>query len=118
MNAMKKAHEIRRAAAAKFNCKVSEIHFGECLRMAHNGYRIEQEIETVLSPIEKLEVLGNKIVEAVELSEFGMTLNTGLTSWEFGFIADNWNRFQRYGADCRISPKHAVIIERCYEKAA
>lgn len=41
MNAMKKAHEIRKAAAEKWNCKVSEIHFGECLRMAHNGEEIE-----------------------------------------------------------------------------
>jgi len=37
MNTMAKAHEIRRAAAVKWNCKVSEIHFGECLRMAHKS---------------------------------------------------------------------------------
>lgn len=43
MNAMTKAHEIRRAAAAKFNCKVAEIHFGECLRMAHNNEAINME---------------------------------------------------------------------------
>lgn len=33
-NAMKRAHEIRRNAAAKFNCKVSEISMSECLKMA------------------------------------------------------------------------------------
>ena len=43
MNAMKKAHEIRAAAAKKWNCKVSEIHFGECLKMAHNQSEIEME---------------------------------------------------------------------------
>lgn len=41
MNVMTKAHQIRKTAAVKFNCKVSEIHFGECLRMAHNGDEIE-----------------------------------------------------------------------------
>ena len=46
MNTMKKAHEIRRAAAAKFNCKVSEIHFGECLRLAHKAEEME-EVKTV-----------------------------------------------------------------------
>lgn len=34
MNAMKRAHEIRRNAAKKFNCKVSEIVFSICLKMA------------------------------------------------------------------------------------
>lgn len=32
--AMKAAHRIRRAAAARFDCKASEIIFGECLRQA------------------------------------------------------------------------------------
>ena len=71
-----------------------------------------------LSPREKLQVLGKKIVEAVELGDFGMTLHTGLTSWEFGFIADNWNRLQRYDKEIKISPKQAAIIDRCYVKAA
>jgi hypothetical protein len=48
MNAMTKAHEIRRQAAVKWNCKVSEIHFGECLRMAHNNEDIEMKKITVL----------------------------------------------------------------------
>lgn len=47
MNAMTKAHEIRKAAAAKFNCDASEIHSGECLRMAHNNEEVEvKEIVT------------------------------------------------------------------------
>lgn len=37
MNAMTKAHEIRKAAAEKWNCNISEIHFGECLRLAHKN---------------------------------------------------------------------------------
>lgn len=34
MNAMKRAHEIRKEAAAKWNCKTSEIIFSICLKMA------------------------------------------------------------------------------------
>jgi hypothetical protein len=49
MNTMKKAHEIRRAAARKWNCKVSEIHFGECLRMAHMGEEIKMATEQQLA---------------------------------------------------------------------
>ena len=41
MNAMTKAHQIRKAAAAKWNCEVSEICFAECLRMAWNNEEIE-----------------------------------------------------------------------------
>lgn len=50
MNAMTKAHQIRKAAAVKFNCKASEIHFGECLRMAHNGEEITVE-EVVINVV-------------------------------------------------------------------
>ncbi len=31
---MKKAWEIRKEAASKWNCQVSEIHFGACLSLA------------------------------------------------------------------------------------
>lgn len=31
---MTTAHNIRREAATKFSCPISEIHWGECLRMA------------------------------------------------------------------------------------
>jgi hypothetical protein len=37
MNAIKKAHEIRKAAAKKFSCKLSLIDWAACLRMAHRG---------------------------------------------------------------------------------
>lgn len=49
MNTMTKAHQIRKAAAAKFGCKVSEIHFGECLWMAHNGEDIKVATEQQLA---------------------------------------------------------------------
>ena len=54
MNTMKKAHEIRKAAAAKWNCKVSEISFSHCLKMAWAGEELEtNRIETAQKIAEK-----------------------------------------------------------------
>ena len=39
MNAMQKAHEIRRDVASKLNCKISEINFSKCLQLAHSLLR-------------------------------------------------------------------------------
>jgi len=64
MNAMTRAHQIRRAAAEKFNCKVSEIHFGECLRLAHkttDGVDMTEE-KVVEKVVEKVE-LENSMVK-------------------------------------------------------
>ncbi len=44
-NTMKKAHEIRRAAAAKWNCKTSEIVFSMCLEMAWADDEGEMEMD-------------------------------------------------------------------------
>lgn len=51
MNEMKKAHNIRKAAAEKWNCKVSEIVFSECLKMAWRGEELKEKSfeEKVLS---------------------------------------------------------------------
>lgn len=46
-NVMKKAWSIARNAAKEINCKVSEIHFGECLRMAWASTRAASEITLV-----------------------------------------------------------------------
>ena len=51
MNTMKKAHEIRKAASEKWNCKVSEICFSFCLKMAHNGEELEMIEEIVINVI-------------------------------------------------------------------
>ena len=42
---MKRAHEIRRNAATKFNCKVSEIIFSECLKMAWSETKGEGKMD-------------------------------------------------------------------------
>lgn len=44
---MKRAWEIRKAAATKFNCKISEIHFGECLRLAWAEARKGNEMNII-----------------------------------------------------------------------
>ena len=54
MNTMKKAHEIRKAAAERWNCKVSEIHLGECLRLAHEEKEIEMSIIKTANDIKEV----------------------------------------------------------------
>lgn len=62
MNAMTKAHKIRKEAAAKFNCKVSEIHFGECLRLAHKKEDIKTAAQTLEEITEEIaEALGGNV---------------------------------------------------------
>jgi hypothetical protein len=68
MNTMTKAHLIRRMAAKKWNCKVSEIHFGECLRMAHKNEEIEMGTDISMTSNQgqkfNFTVASGKIVEA------------------------------------------------------
>ena len=45
MNTMKRAHEIRKAAAKKWNCKKSEIIFSICLKMAWTETKENNEME-------------------------------------------------------------------------
>jgi hypothetical protein len=46
-NTMKRAHEIRREAAKRWNCKVSEIIFSICLKMVWAGETIETEVSVI-----------------------------------------------------------------------
>ncbi len=41
-----------------------------------------------------------------------------LTEWESSFINDTRERYEKYGADTRISPKQKAILVRIYEKLA
>lgn len=45
INTMKRAHEIRRQAAAKWGCSPAEIIWSECLKMAHAGDDIPRNEE-------------------------------------------------------------------------
>ena len=45
------AHSIRRAAAIRFSCRISEIHWGECLRMAWAGVKAEIKNSSIVDTI-------------------------------------------------------------------
>lgn len=45
------AHSIRRASAEKFSCRISEIHWGECLRMAWAEVKAEDSKTIVVDTI-------------------------------------------------------------------
>ena len=56
MNAMKKAWEIRKEAAKRWSCKVSEIVWSECLKMAHAGLSVQKamsQLEKIQGAVEK-----------------------------------------------------------------
>ena len=54
---MTTAHNIRRAAAEKFNCRISEIHWGECLRMAWAS--VKEEGNTMNNTIDIIRTFTN-----------------------------------------------------------
>ena len=66
MNAMKRAHEIRKEAAVRWNCEVKEIVWSECLKMAHAGQSVpqamftEKEIETIQNKVRKIAFQGSR----------------------------------------------------------
>ena len=79
MNAMTKAHEIRKAAAEKWNCKVSEIHFGECLRMAHKGDDVDITLEQTLAEAATFSCFDRSEIEAG--AEISLELVTEAGKW-------------------------------------
>ena len=101
MNAMTKAHEIRKAAAEKFNCKVSEIHFGECLRLAHKEVTtLEQKLEeaATFSCFDEFEIeAGNKIALELVTAEgkwtvYKLTGKDSLTQGDCNRLKSNASR--------------------------
>jgi hypothetical protein len=58
MNTMKRAHEIRKQAAKKWNCKTSEIIFSICLEMAW-AEKKESKVKTYVNQY------GNRMIETV-----------------------------------------------------
>lgn len=78
------AHAFSREAAARYNCKASEIIFGECLKMAWNAVKTRPEI---------VEQYINKLEEKVEKKAASNEVN-GHKVNEKGFVAfksRNWN---------------------------
>lgn len=79
MNTMKQAHEIRKQAAKKWNCKPSEILFSECLKMAHKG-------ESMKVSSEWLESNGNRDHYAIQAELVARYESEGINVKEDGDI--------------------------------
>lgn len=83
------AHAFRREAAARYNCKASEIIFDECLKMAWNAVKTRPEmVEQYINKLEEKKV-EEKVEEKAAISEInGHKVN------EKGFVvfeSRNWN---------------------------
>ncbi len=88
-NTMKRAHEIKRQAAKRWNCKTSEIMFGICLKMAWTekkekiemsaAERMNEKIrdrEAKFNGSDKQKKLANKIKKSmIEEFENGIHIN-------------------------------------------
>ena len=59
---MKKAWEIRKAAAAKYNCNVMDVMFGICIEMAMNGEEVKVKTEKKKMTIKEKGILIDRII--------------------------------------------------------
>lgn len=55
MSTMQRAHEIRRQAAKRWGCPVSEIVFAECLKMAHEEAKMQAAGVTLYGSVKQVE---------------------------------------------------------------
>lgn len=89
MNAMKRAWEIRKEAAKRWNCTVSEIVFSECLKMAYAGQSVPQgmftneEIETIQNRVKKVAFQGSRPCHPERVAE---VMSAGWENIEVGTI--------------------------------
>src|SRR6056297_902424 len=87
-NVMSRAWEIKRKAAEKYNCNVREIIFDICLKMAHKGEAIMNEMIEKMKGSEKqidwAEKIKARLLEEItkEKAE-GYIENEGLENDEF-----------------------------------
>ena len=105
------AHEGRRNVAEKLNCRVADVYWAECLRMAWEMVKkyFANTAPRELNTAEKLNVLGHHL----NSSNYRM-----FSKWEYGFICDNLNRCEQYGENTRFSAKQNEVIDRLYAKVA
>lgn len=87
MNTMKRAHEIRKIAARKFNCKVSEIVFSVCLEMAWEGEKLmkgtEKQIKWAMDIKAQYETAAADLKGKSELMDKALELIFGLDESRF-----------------------------------
>ena len=100
--AMRRAWEIRREAAAKFNCRVTEISMSECLKMAWAEIKKEKTTSKKLDVIVTMALIGDKRIN----------------KWEKSFIFSNADRINKYEEKTFFSKKQEEIISNLYAKLA
>jgi len=87
MVAMKRAWEIRKEAASRLECKVMDIHFGTCLKMAWAEIKGEVRME---AKIQRAMDAAKKIIQAsVCADEAGEYWHKTLYSYSNGTIIIN-----------------------------
>lgn len=85
------AHAIRRAAAARFDCKASEIIFGECLKMAWNAVKTRPEmVEQYINKLEEKKAASNE-VNGHKVNEKGFVVFES-RNWNYNGDKNTWAR--------------------------
>lgn len=89
------AHAFRREAAARYNCKASEIIFGECLKMAWNAVKTRPEmVELYINKLEEKKVekkAANNEVNGHKVNEKGFVVFQH-RNWNYNGDKNTWAR--------------------------
>ena len=89
------AHAFRREAAARYNCKASEIIFGECLKMAWNAVKTRPEmVEQYINKLEEKKVekkAANNEVNGHKVNEKGFVVFES-RNWNYNGDKNTWAR--------------------------
>lgn len=85
------AHAFRREAAARYNCKASEIIFGECLKMAWNAVKTRPEmVEQYINKLEEKKTASNE-VNGHKVNEKGFVVFQH-RNWSYAGDKNTWAR--------------------------
>lgn len=85
------AHAFRREAAARYNCKASEIIFGECLKMAWNAVKTRPEmVEQYINKLEEKKAASNE-VNGHKVNEKGFVVFES-RNWNYNGDKNTWAR--------------------------
>lgn len=89
------AHAFRREAAARYNCKASEIIFGECLKMAWNAVKTRPEmVEQYINKLEEKKVekkAASNEVNGHKVNEKGFVVFES-RNWNYNGDKNTWAR--------------------------
>ena len=86
------AHAFRREAAARYNCKASEIIFGECLKMAWNAVKTRPEmVEQYINKLEEKKVEKKAASNKIPTNEKGFVVFNN-RNWSYTGDKNTWAR--------------------------